>query len=58
MEVCKYYCDCCEKEVHLGKWKTISITESNNFNAEIMLCDDCWYKKVRPLVMNKFRQDK
>lgn len=58
MKVCKYYCDCCGGEIPSPKWKTIEVIERNNFHAEIMLCEDCWYKKVRPLVMNKFKQEK
>jgi hypothetical protein len=58
MKVCKYYCDCCEEEIQPPKWKTVEIKEQNEFHIEIMLCEDCWYKKVKPLVMNKFKQEK
>ena len=58
MKVSKYYCDCCGKEIPSPKWKTIEVKESNNFTAEIMLCEDCWYDKVRPLIMRNFKESK
>lgn len=58
MKVSKYYCDCCGEEIPSPKWKTLDVSVSNEFHAEIMLCEKCWYKKIRPQIMNNFKESK
>ena len=55
MEVSKYFCDHCGKEISCPNWHTVKVVERNNFKAEMMLCEDCWYNKIRPFVMNNFK---